>query len=774
MFLNWSPFSRHRRGRATHRPEIAGPRHRRLKLEQLEDRRLLSITVDTLVDENNGIGAGAGTSLREAIAAATPGETIDFSITGTISLTSLGQLTINKSLTISGPGVNLLTITAYDPTPATKNGDGTRVINIDNSLALRSNVTISGMTLTGGDITGGGGAIRSLENLVLTDSTISDNSATSDGSLVAHGGGIYSRDGTLTVIRSTVTGNTSALSGGGIYNRNGQLSIRQGTISNNGSNSAAGWQGGGIYNGFANATISDSVITGNVVHGVNTGEGGGIFARDGSLSINSCSVTNNSAFAGGGIEHRNGRLDVVASTISGNSANSGGGVNFSGGGRVMLMDSSTISGNRTTFRGAAIGLGGNLGTTVIRHTMIHDNKANVSNFHDSTDGGGILIYDGTVGRIVLQNSIVAGNTSGGPSNMPVVNKTDITGPVDAFYTLIGVNSGAAITNRGGNLIGTSGSPIDALLGPLAANGGATLTHALLTGSPAINAGDPAAAAGIGTTPLYDQRGTPYHRVIGSSLDMGAFERQSPPGPTLPGDYNRGAKVDAADYVLWRKLLGRTLPPFDGADGTGNGSVGAEDFGVWTRHFGKPTGPTLPGDYNRGAKVDAADYVVWRKLLGTTVPAFDSADGSGDGTVGVEDFGVWTRHFDESLPTGGAGGDAVVSFVFASDSIAEPNADTVAPTMDVIETPSAFPSRAGVTGRASTLPSTAAERYVNVRDNALMSWLASQPGIGTYDSDVMDDWRESRTYPKRRPNSTIIFGRAWTSPFQRESGRFPFP
>ena len=118
---------------------------------------MLSITVDTLVDENNGVGAGAGTSLREAIAAAAPGDTINFSVTGTINLTvgsfaTNKQLTISKNLTINGPGANLLTIKAYDPTPTQKNGDGSRVFTVDNGNAnTLVTVSLGGLTLTGGD-----------------------------------------------------------------------------------------------------------------------------------------------------------------------------------------------------------------------------------------------------------------------------------------------------------------------------------------------------------------------------------------------------------------------------------------------------------------------------------------------------------------------------------------------------------------------------------------------------------------------------------------------
>src|SRR5215211_7529345 len=137
---------------------------RRLRFEPLESRRLLSITVDTLVDENNGVGVGAGTSLREAVAAAVAGDTIDFSVTGTINLSvgasnSTKQLTINKTLTINGPGASLLTIKAFDPTPATKTGDGSRVFTIDDgSPTTVRDVSISGLTLTGGDAATSGGA----------------------------------------------------------------------------------------------------------------------------------------------------------------------------------------------------------------------------------------------------------------------------------------------------------------------------------------------------------------------------------------------------------------------------------------------------------------------------------------------------------------------------------------------------------------------------------------------------------------------------------------
>src|SRR3954467_7149287 len=75
---------------------------RRLGFELLEDRRLMAVlTVNTLVDENNGVGTG-GVSLREAVSAANSGDTINFSVTGTINLTTAGSnhIQISKNLTI--------------------------------------------------------------------------------------------------------------------------------------------------------------------------------------------------------------------------------------------------------------------------------------------------------------------------------------------------------------------------------------------------------------------------------------------------------------------------------------------------------------------------------------------------------------------------------------------------------------------------------------------------------------------------------------------------
>jgi hypothetical protein len=145
----------------------------------------------------------------------------------------------------------------------------------------------------------------------------------------------------------------------------------------------------------------------------------------------------------------------------------------------------------------------------------------------------------------------------------------------------------------GNLIGgpTDGTDIDPLLAPLSNKGGPTMTHELLVGSPALDVGDPAAMAGVGDVPAFDQRGTLFARVVdgnstsGARIDIGAFESQTV-GPALPGDYYPDGVVDAADYLVWRRTLGRlNVPPFSGADGNGDGVIDEDDYTVWRANFG---------------------------------------------------------------------------------------------------------------------------------------------------------------------------------------------
>ena len=188
---------------------------RPLRLEYLESRRLLAIfTVDNLDDGPvEAAGERPGT-LRQAVfdANASDGtaDTIQFAdgLYGTILLTE-GELTISDSLTIEGPGAIQLTVAAFDPTPEQKNGDGNRIFNVDDDDAGSVlDVSISGLTLTGGDVAGdGGGAIISYENLTIAETVITGNSAFSEGGLLNAGGAILGLRGDLTILNSTLHNN---------------------------------------------------------------------------------------------------------------------------------------------------------------------------------------------------------------------------------------------------------------------------------------------------------------------------------------------------------------------------------------------------------------------------------------------------------------------------------------------------------------------------------------------------------------------------------------
>ncbi|MGF1486423.1 MAG: S8 family serine peptidase [Prochloraceae cyanobacterium] len=202
----------------------------------------LSLVVNTLIDENDGIASG-GISLREALASIADGGTItiDSSInSGTIDLAN-GELEIDRNVAIDNSGANL-TINA---------GGNNRVFKIDDANAVRKiDVSFDGLTITNGVAVGGsGGGIFSQENLTIFHSTISGNSTGYDG------GGIYSF-GDLTIINSTISNNSAGQDGGGIAVKN-NANITDSTISGN----FAVRSGAGIY-GLDSTSVNNAVDPG--------------------------------------------------------------------------------------------------------------------------------------------------------------------------------------------------------------------------------------------------------------------------------------------------------------------------------------------------------------------------------------------------------------------------------------------------------------------------------------------------------------------------------
>ncbi len=215
--------------------------------------------------------AGPG-SLRQAIEdanAAAGADVIQFQIPtlpDAIVLFS-GELLVTDSVDIQGPGAPSLVVTG---------NTSLRVFNIENGQAL-IDVTISGLTISGGSAIQGAGILDNGENLTLNRVVLTGSSATSDGGGLWVGGPATS----VTLQDSTVSGNTADRDGGGIYveGMDGTLLIEQTTVSGN----LAGRNGGGIYFAAPSAevTIAHSTIAGNFT----TLEGGGIYASGISVTL---------------------------------------------------------------------------------------------------------------------------------------------------------------------------------------------------------------------------------------------------------------------------------------------------------------------------------------------------------------------------------------------------------------------------------------------------------------------------------------------------------
>ena len=422
--------------------------------------RAANFTVTNLND------AGAG-SLRQAIADANsvPGpDTITFAsgLGGTITLTS-GELEVSDALTLQGPGSALLTVSG---------NNASRVLNLYNNSSV-VDITISGLTIANGNAANGGG-IRNLdERLTLDDVTLRDNHSTNDG------GGLWA-DGfnmVLTVRNSLITGNTASQDGGGVYveDTGGTLLIQNSTISGN----QAGKHGGGIYlyDPDHDVTIENSTISSNVAGQ----KGGGIYFYSAD----------------------NGTFTIRNSTIAGNQAQDGGGAYLFKVDQPTFIENSTISGN-VAVAGGGLRIQQSLGIQ-LTHVTIADNTA-------SAQGGGLLLDNGSA---TLTNTLVAGN-----STSSAASGNDILRPPSASFNaqnslIQDAPAGTINGSNTGNILGAA-----PLLGPLQNNGGPTRTHALLAGSPAIDAG---ASGGALAT---DQRGAGFLRSVGAAPDIGAFEWQA--------------------------------------------------------------------------------------------------------------------------------------------------------------------------------------------------------------------------------------------------------
>ena len=628
------------------RPGRRAAYHKPLRIERLEDRRLLAITVTTLVDEADGSIVDGDISLRDAISLAPAGEEINFDAAltaggpATLNLTISSAITINKALTVSGPGAGLLTIDAsmIDPTPTQDNGDGRRIFVIDDGTGTRQPVVIQGLTLTGGDSPGFGGAISSTENLQLRKMVIRNNAANTGGGVGA--------SGPLAIFDSEIFENHSDLAGGGVHLNAGvafQYQIVGSTIRDN----TSGGRGGGVFSivpGGSQMQIIDSLIADNTA----SLDGGGLAATGPHVVIRSAITGNESSMNGGGIKSVN-ALTVESSRIGGNSAANGGGIHADvivtvrnstitnntatgNAGGILIQNSNSLLSQVTVSGNRANNNGGGIHTSqpfTLRHSTIANNRADFDNAGGGV-GGGLFGSQPVGNAIVVDQSLIATNTRG------AATRDDVSGSAAIRFSLVGDETGGTLTDQGGNKIGTAAMPVDPLLGALAENDGPVLrgglyllTHSLQVGSLALDAGDPAAVPGGTTTFSTDQRGTGFLRIHNATalptavIDIGAFERQPIP---LFADYNDDNVVNAADYTIWRNTLGSTTDLR--ADGDRNLIVDMNDFLYWKSRHGQT--PALGAGGDDGSSAGESIAVVSPVVLPSAQSQADSLD------VGAQD------------------------------------------------------------------------------------------------------------------------------------------
>ena len=352
---------------------------------------------------------------------------------------------------------------------------GGGMYNFESAPTL-TNVTFAGNTAS--DY--GGGMVNWSSSSSLTDVTFSNNTASTHG-----GGMVNGLQSYPTLTNVTFAGNTASDNGGGMVNWSSSPSLTDVTFSNN----TASTHGGGMYNGLqSNPTLTDVTFTTN-----SADVGGGMFNSNSGPTLTNVTFSNNIASTyGGGLYNYNYSGPTLTNvTFTENSATN------SGGGMYNYNYSSPALVNVTFSNNTASTLGGGM----FNYEYSSPTLANVtfSNNTASTHGGGM--FNDLFSSPTVTNAILWGNTPNqiyNAGSSAIVTYSDIQGGYP-----------------GGNI------DSDPFLLPLANNGGFTQTHALLSGSPAIDTANPAFC------PTYDQRG--YPRPIDGNgddspvCDMGAYE-----------------------------------------------------------------------------------------------------------------------------------------------------------------------------------------------------------------------------------------------------------
>ena len=503
-------------------------------------------------------GAGDG-SLRDAIIKANADNvtqddrillaagTYTLSVAGRAAGALQGDLNITRAassgtVTIEGAGPGLTIIDAAGIDRAF-NLSSTKVVfknlTIRNGSAQDAGVFTAPLSLSRTAGFSEGGAILANASTVTLDTVVLENNvaqgfngvngitgSTNNGSSgqSAFGGAIYTQSGTLTIVNSTLRNNQVK---GGVGGNGANSNSGSGYLA--GSGAAA--QGGGIFSVSTTISVSGSTINGNIAAGGVGGAGGNGFIGGLSYGGNGGNGGAAGSAVAGGIYAYGGSITLTNSTLSGNQAAGGaGGAGGNAGTGTSVIPTSNNGGNAGT-AGTATGGGISIlfGTTsaVISNVTIASNSA--------TGGAGAAGGISNSGHANGTSTAAGAATGGGLNSTVAATVTSVVSTLFAGNTAAtGPDSNGPVTSQGFNLLSNStGSTgftvasdiinVDPKIDTLKDNGGPTFTHALLTGSPALDKG----SAGALTT---DQRGPGFPRVQYAAADIGAFEFvfQNPP------------------------------------------------------------------------------------------------------------------------------------------------------------------------------------------------------------------------------------------------------
>lgn len=388
-------------------------------------------------------------------------------------------------------------------------------------LASAATFTVTS-TGDGVDAVAGNGVCATAAGVCTLRAGVQEANAKTDADTIVVPAGVYAVASTL------VLGNTVTLQGAG---------AQPGPAASTISGAVAGTPKVRILDIAGTATVTGIVLDQGAG---GTGKGGAAAVRLGATLTLQDSTVRRSAAATGGAVYTKGTLVVRRSTLSDNTATDRGGAIYSEG--ATTIENSTLSGNVAAYGG---GIKVAAGTTAILSSTVSGNRAG------SKSGGGLYRASGT---LTVTSSIVAGNL-GGTATAPVAQ--DCSGsPTFSGVNLLGTSAGCAPK-------GTIPLAGDAQLGPLADNGGPTLTRAIPGSSPAID------KVATPCTPAVDQRGTP--RPGGVSCDLGAFELSS---LTLSSSL-RVVEVGTTSPPLTSVNSGATQVPVAAATGVSStGTTGA--------------------------------------------------------------------------------------------------------------------------------------------------------------------------------------------------------